>query len=129
MTKKTIMKTIPNMVYSYNLIYHLMEYLLQHHTPLQLQLEVLLFGSIPNWHDVLWVRHYISKDYREVTDTSTKSNLCYIKRKHSTWIRIAISHISTVVIIIITHDLIDSNLTSAKNESKKGNSLTDGTSN
>jgi hypothetical protein len=42
--------------------------------------------------------------------------------------KIAISHISTAIIIIIAHDLIDSNLTSAKNELKKMSSLPDGTS-
>ena len=71
---------------------------------------------------------YISKDYREVIDTSTKVRFI-IQVKEYYFNQNLLFHIPPVVIIIIAHDLIDGNLKSVKKKFKKIISLPDGAPN
>ena len=74
------------------------------------------------------VNAYISKDYKEVTDTSTQVRFI-IQVKEYYFNQNLLFHIPTVVIIIIAHDLIDGNLKSVKKKLNKIISIPDGASN
>ena len=71
---------------------------------------------------------YISKDYKEVTDTSTQVRFI-IQVKEYYFNQNLLFHIPPVVIIIIAHDLIDGNLKSVKKKLNKIISIPDGASN